>query len=60
MRVECQGHARSARGIGFDADGALEYGHQGGLHAVLAQVFGGAIRIERLGAQWIVVPRLDD
>lgn len=39
------------------ADGSRD---DAGLHAVLAQVFGGAIRIERLGAQWIVVPRLDD
>jgi iron complex transport system ATP-binding protein len=28
------------------------------LHAALIEVFGGAIRIERLGAQWIVVPDL--
>jgi iron complex transport system ATP-binding protein len=31
-----------------------------GLHAVLVEVFGGAIRVERLGSQWVVVPQLDD
>jgi iron complex transport system ATP-binding protein len=30
------------------------------LHAALAQVFGGAIRVERFGDRWIVVPQLDD
>jgi iron complex transport system ATP-binding protein len=30
------------------------------LHAALVDVFGGAIRIERLGARWLVVPNLDN
>jgi iron complex transport system ATP-binding protein len=29
------------------------------LHAALADVFGGAIRVERAGTRFVVVPRID-
>jgi len=30
------------------------------VHAALADVFGGAIRIERVGRHWVTVPELDE